>query len=158
METRKIIKQLKENLCASIISAVFLSSSFFFVEYLKIYPMEPPFGFSLSDFVPFVIQFSGYYFFIFFFIAFLMTLLTKWLKNVLFKLALYILIGICLAPILYPNTEPPFSYTNIYSLAVIASVLIMGICKEIFNLRIKISKCIFFSKNDLFGKASKKNK
>lgn len=133
MESRKIIKQLKENLWASIISAVFLSSSFFFVYYLKIYPLDPPLGFSLSNLVPFVLYFGGYYFFIFFFIAFLMTLLTKWLKNPLFKLVLYILIGICLAPVLYPGRKPSFSYTNIHSLAVIVSVLILWLCKEIFR-------------------------
>ncbi len=134
METRKLTNQLKANLWASIISAIFLSSSFFFVYDSKIYPTDFLWDFSLSDLVPFILQFGGFYFLIFFFITFLMTLLTRWLKSLLFRLVLYILIGICLSPILFPISKPnSFSYTNVYSLAVITSVLILGICKEIFS-------------------------
>ncbi|MGG4549876.1 hypothetical protein ABER02_19190 [Rossellomorea marisflavi] len=131
MKTRTLAKQFKRDIGASIISAVFLSSSFFFIDYFQFYIVDPPLRFMLSDFIPFILQFGGGYFLLFLFGSLLFSLSLRWVKGRVMRLILYLLVGVLLTPVLFPLDSARFSYTNLYSLSVILSMVIMGVYKEI---------------------------
>lgn len=142
---RKLTENFRRNVWSSFFSAFLLSSSFFFLYYFQIFKMEdPPMRYSLADYYGFVIFFGGILFLVFFLIANFMTILSVYIKNVWFRLFLYLLVGMVLTPTLFPIFSPAisgsFTYFSITSLLIIFSILLIGICKEYRYFKQKLSR------------------